>query len=255
MRPVRRRVRVRSTRILEPAGSVGSMDSPRTEMTTQSVGSMPWPSSQSRRNQTGPLTGASSRLTAPPPAAASISRVPTERAPGVTPSSLAAATGLASALAKPTAGGRPQLPRNRIAAGVRDQPHQRLHRALEAQQRHRLVGRGLRCVIPAGRRRFRQRPACRSTGRAVLVVLTIGTRAGGWADRKRQPEGGADLGRTVHRGRLLSRGIENPAQRPRPEPVGGFEAPRAHAGRRQGLAPRRGGFCSLGRVELGMCTI
>ena len=105
MRPARRRVRSRSTRILEPAGSVGSIDSPRTEITTQRVGSMPWPSSQSRRNQTGPLTGASSRLTAPPPAAAATSRVPTERAPGGTPFSFAAATGRASAPSKLAAGG------------------------------------------------------------------------------------------------------------------------------------------------------
>ena len=116
MRPARRRVRVRSTRIFEPAGSVGSMDSPRTEITTESVGSMPWPSSQSRRNQTGPLTGASSRLTAPPPAAAATSRVPTERAPGVTPSSLAAATGRASALPKPAEGA------GRSAAGIGSPP-------------------------------------------------------------------------------------------------------------------------------------
>ena len=65
---------------------------------------MPWPSSQSRRNQTGPLTGASSRLTVPPPAAAATSRVPTERAPGGTPFSFAAATGRASEPAKPAAG-------------------------------------------------------------------------------------------------------------------------------------------------------
>ena len=212
-------------------------------MTTQSVGSMPWPSSQSRRNQTGPLTGASSRLTAPPPAAASISRVPHRARAGghailVGPPRRA----LASALAKPTAGAGRSSPGIGSPPASRDQPHQRLHRTLEAQQRHRLVGRGLRCVVPTGRRRFRQRPACRSTVRAILVVLAVGTHAGGRADRKRQPEGGADLGRAVHRGRLLSRGIENPAQRPGPEPVGRLRSAARPRRPPSGPRARRGGF-------------
>ena len=123
MRPARRRVRSRSTRILEPAGSVGSIDSPRTEITTQRVGSMPWPSSQSRRNQTGPLTGASSRSTAPPPAAAATSRVPTERAPGGTRFSFAAATGRASEPAKSDAG------RARSSSGIGSPPASATRRA------------------------------------------------------------------------------------------------------------------------------